>query len=181
MENLSDVDDTPLAQAALCAPAMRRSGPSGGAPRAQQGDQPGQPGHPFRAEQGSGSGGVGWTANGSGSGDDGASADSAAGAAPTELIFRLERRGQGWAEEIFPHLVVENRPINKPSRDRPRSTQPDPWQASCRSAVFVNLGSLSLRAAPEYIASICSDSQESAYSFSLLPRPACCSLLKRLS
>ena len=28
----------------------------------------------------------------------------------TELIFRLERRGQGWGEAVFPSLVVEERP-----------------------------------------------------------------------
>ena len=45
--------------------------------------------------------------------------------ASTELIFRLERRGEGWGEEIFPHLVIERRPIKK--RDRNRSSRPPPW------------------------------------------------------
>lgn len=46
----------------------------------------------------------------------------------TELIFRLERRGEGWGEEIFPHLVVEQRPwITTAKRDRNRSTRPKPW------------------------------------------------------
>ena len=30
----------------------------------------------------------------------------------TELIFRLERRGIGWGEEMVPHVVVEHRRIN---------------------------------------------------------------------
>lgn len=30
---------------------------------------------------------------------------------PTELIFKLERRGDGWGEEIIPHLTVERRPL----------------------------------------------------------------------
>ena len=46
----------------------------------------------------------------------------------TELIFRLERRGEGWGEEIFPHLVVEQRPwATTAKRDRNRSTRPKPW------------------------------------------------------
>lgn len=46
----------------------------------------------------------------------------------TELIFRLERRGEGWGEEIFPHLVVEQRPlVTTAKRDRNRSTRPKPW------------------------------------------------------
>ena len=46
----------------------------------------------------------------------------------TELIFRLERRGEGWGEEIFPHLVVEQRPWTAtPKRDRNRSSRPNPW------------------------------------------------------
>lgn len=46
----------------------------------------------------------------------------------TELIFRLERRGEGWGEEIFPHLVVEQRPWTKTKkRDRNRSSRPKPW------------------------------------------------------
>lgn len=46
----------------------------------------------------------------------------------TELIFRLERRGEGWGEEIFPHLVVEQRPwTDTKKRDRNRSSRPKPW------------------------------------------------------
>ncbi|DBA84918.1 TPA: hypothetical protein ACH3X1_005930 [Trebouxia sp. C0004] len=46
----------------------------------------------------------------------------------TELIFRLERRGEGWGEEIFPHLVVEQRPwTSAAKRDRNRSSRPKPW------------------------------------------------------
>lgn len=48
--------------------------------------------------------------------------------ASTELIFRLERRGEGWGEEIFPHLVVEQRPwTDSKRRDRNRSSRPKPW------------------------------------------------------
>ncbi len=47
----------------------------------------------------------------------------------TELIFRLERRGDGWGEEIFPHLVLEQRPLEPPRRRlRKRSSRPDPWE-----------------------------------------------------
>lgn len=37
---------------------------------------------------------------------------------PTELIFKLERRGDGWGEEIIPHLTVENRPIEPAGKAR---------------------------------------------------------------
>lgn len=50
------------------------------------------------------------------------------GKGSTELIFRLERRGEGWGEEIFPHLVVEQRPwTTTAKRDRNRSSRPKPW------------------------------------------------------
>jgi hypothetical protein len=47
----------------------------------------------------------------------------------TELIFKLERRGFGWGEEIFPSLSVEQRPLQTTAkrRDRDRSTGPRPW------------------------------------------------------
>ena len=32
---------------------------------------------------------------------------------PTELIFKLDRRGYGWGEEIIPFLTVENRPVKR--------------------------------------------------------------------
>ena len=55
--------------------------------------------------------------------------------ASTELIFRLERRGEGWGEEIFPHLVIERRPIKK--RDRNRSSRPPPWTViHCQACTF---------------------------------------------
>jgi hypothetical protein len=51
----------------------------------------------------------------------------------TELIFRLERRGDGWGEEIFPHLVLEQRPLEPPRRRvRKRSSRPDPWEVCPR-------------------------------------------------
>ena len=51
----------------------------------------------------------------------------------TELIFRLERRGDGWGEEIFPHLVLEQRPLEPPRRRlRKRSSRPDPWEVRRR-------------------------------------------------
>jgi len=34
---------------------------------------------------------------------------------PTELIFKLERRGYGWGEEIIPYLTVEKRPVKRKS------------------------------------------------------------------
>mmetsp|Transcript_6443 Transcript_6443/g.18579 ORF Transcript_6443/g.18579 Transcript_6443/m.18579 type:complete len:900 (-) Transcript_6443:636-3335(-) len=50
---------------------------------------------------------------------------------PTELIFRLERRGQGWGEEILPHLVVEHRVI-EPNRPGPKKgkpgSRPEAWE-----------------------------------------------------
>lgn len=34
---------------------------------------------------------------------------------PTELIFKLDRRGYGWGEEIIPFLTVEKRPVKRNS------------------------------------------------------------------
>lgn len=39
---------------------------------------------------------------------------------PTELIFKLERRGDGWGEEFIPHITVENRPLEPSGRGRRR-------------------------------------------------------------
>ena len=58
----------------------------------------------------------------------GTSQTAKAESSSTELIFRLERRGEGWGEEIFPHLVVEQRPwTSAAKRDRNRSSRPKPW------------------------------------------------------
>lgn len=58
----------------------------------------------------------------------GVSQTAKADSGSTELIFRLERRGEGWGEEIFPHLVVEQRPwTSAAKRDRNRSSRPKPW------------------------------------------------------
>ena len=58
-----------------------------------------------------------------------ASGDDSEQDVPTELIVRLVRHGDGWGEEIFPHIEVENRPLmaKKPIK-RNRSSRPDPWQ-----------------------------------------------------
>lgn len=37
---------------------------------------------------------------------------------PTELIFRLQRRGEGWGEEIIPYITVEQRPIAGKSKSK---------------------------------------------------------------
>lgn len=50
----------------------------------------------------------------------------AAGEGSTQLIFRLERRGDGWGEEILPHLVVEQRPLEK--KKKRAYSRPDPWK-----------------------------------------------------
>jgi hypothetical protein len=42
----------------------------------------------------------------------------------TQLIFRLERRGEGWGEELLPHVVMEERPLKK----KRAYSRPDPWQ-----------------------------------------------------
>ena len=46
----------------------------------------------------------------------------------TELIFKLEKYGSGWGEELLPRLTVEQRPIKKRIRIRNRSSFPDAWQ-----------------------------------------------------
>ena len=50
----------------------------------------------------------------------------------TELIFRLDRRGVGWGEEILPHLTVEQRVLK-----RNRSAQPDPWTVRIQAALLL--------------------------------------------
>jgi hypothetical protein len=43
---------------------------------------------------------------------------------PTELIFKLSRRGYGWGEEIIPHLTVEKRPLKSaPSSKRKKTVE----------------------------------------------------------
>lgn len=41
---------------------------------------------------------------------------------PTELIFRLSRRGYGWGEEIIPHLTVEKRPVKSSASSKRKKT-----------------------------------------------------------
>jgi hypothetical protein len=41
---------------------------------------------------------------------------------PTELIFKLSRRGYGWGEEIIPHLTVEKRPVKGPASVKRKKT-----------------------------------------------------------
>lgn len=50
----------------------------------------------------------------------------------TELIFRLDRNGTGWGEEILPSLTVEHRPVKR-RRERNRSSMPRPWTVRCTS------------------------------------------------
>lgn len=46
---------------------------------------------------------------------------------PTELILQLDKFGSGWGEELFPRASFVQRPIEKKTRIRPRSSLPDPW------------------------------------------------------
>ena len=51
----------------------------------------------------------------------------------TELIFRLERRGEGWGEEIIPHLTVEQRPLTLSAKGRraaAEDAEEDDWAVS---------------------------------------------------
>lgn len=41
---------------------------------------------------------------------------------PTELIFKLSRRGYGWGEEIIPHLTVEKRPVKASASSKRKKT-----------------------------------------------------------
>ncbi|KAL4447914.1 hypothetical protein ABPG75_005133 [Micractinium tetrahymenae] len=62
----------------------------------------------------------------------------AAGEGSTQLIFRLERRGDGWGEEILPHLVVEQRPLEK--KKKRAYSRPDPWKEGSLECYLVELG-----------------------------------------
>lgn len=121
-ENLEQVDHTPMA--AACYPPSATHGSTSGSAQAV-GDVAASL---DAAEQRSGGHGL---ATDCGDGDSG----DGSGTPATELIFRLERRGDGWGEEIFPHLTVENRLLEKRQRIRARSTQPDPWEVSFSTAV----------------------------------------------
>ena len=134
-EDLIGVDDTPMAQLPVAgALPAERSGRHKGTEAPANGSTADEDhytnlrcasevGHLDHHGSNSGS-----HSSGAGRASVGPSPDGAAMPRPTELIIKLERRGVGWGEEIFPHIVVENRPIEKPSRERPRSQKPDPWQ-----------------------------------------------------
>lgn len=141
-EDLDSVDDTPLAPETMqlsastqptTAPScstvdrLRTDTPSAETCREdRQGSLTSDPSQ--QGGHGSSSNGRAGAISGHAVADDSTSQGTAA-ATPTEMIFKLERRGTGWGEEIFPHLVVENRALYKePIRCRTRSTQPDPWQ-----------------------------------------------------
>mmetsp|Transcript_20593 Transcript_20593/g.57143 ORF Transcript_20593/g.57143 Transcript_20593/m.57143 type:complete len:755 (+) Transcript_20593:162-2426(+) len=52
---------------------------------------------------------------------------------PTELIWKLDRRGHGWGEEIIPFVTLEQREIKPPKRrhrvrNRRRDNNPEPWE-----------------------------------------------------
>lgn len=123
-EDLEQVDFTPLAPAASAARAVAdvTAGTS--------------------ADVSASSDSAKWLVDGSEepTADSGGSSDEGDGDQATELIFRLERRGDGWGEEIFPHITVENRPLEKKQRIRPRSNQPDPWEEGSLEEFLAALG-----------------------------------------
>ena len=58
------------------------------------------------------------------------SAPSAPKNADTELVMVLERRGDGWAEEVFPHVAMRRRPVAAAAAAAAsRRSAPDPAQA----------------------------------------------------
>jgi hypothetical protein len=58
------------------------------------------------------------------------SAPSAPKNADTELVMVLERRGDGWAEEVFPHVAMRRRPVAAAAAAATsRRSAPDPAQA----------------------------------------------------
>ena len=86
--------------------------------------------------------------------------------AATELIFRLERRGDGWGEEIFPHLVMEQRPIDAPrKRQRKRDNMPEPWEVRTYPRAWPEPSALILPAQSEprstYISALCPEQDTS--------------------
>ena len=54
-------------------------------------------------------------------------------AGDTELVMVLERRGEGWAEEVFPHVVLERRPVAPSPASTRRAIGPDTAQAYLES------------------------------------------------
>eukprot|EP00803_Ostreobium_quekettii_P004387 evm.model.scf_42.14 EVM.evm.TU.scf_42.14 scf_42:93671-99960(-) len=70
-----------------------------------------------------------------------ASGEEGAGKEPTELIFKLDRRGYGWGEEIIPNVTIERRPIeSKRRRQRNRSKGPNPWEDGSLEQFLVEMG-----------------------------------------
>ena len=61
------------------------------------------------------------------------SSSSSGPSGDTELVMVLERRGEGWAEEVFPHVVLKRRPVAPSSASARRATGPDPAQAYLES------------------------------------------------
>ena len=57
-----------------------------------------------------------------------------------ELVVTLERRGEGWAEEVFPHVVVKRRPAAPPSglSSARRSLAPDSAQSYLVSTLGIS-------------------------------------------
>ena len=143
LEDLEAVDFVPTDGGTTAAAVAAPSAPVGSSSSrtGSSGSSPAPPGShaPSDAATTSGSdggdrsaGNGGWSANGGGRGR--GSADSEDAVAPaTEFVLRLERRGEGWGEEIFPHVVMEQKLVEKPRRDRPRSSQPDPWEVGTMS------------------------------------------------
>jgi hypothetical protein len=70
-----------------------------------------------------------WSSNSaaSTSSPDGGSRSASGKVLPTELIIRLERRGEGWGEEFIPFLTVEQRPIESRARLQ-MAERAEPWE-----------------------------------------------------
>jgi len=43
----------------------------------------------------------------------------------TELVMVLERRGEGWSEEVFPHVVMKRRPVERKARPAAKAAKAD--------------------------------------------------------
>jgi hypothetical protein len=62
------------------------------------------------------------------------------GALDTELVMVLERRGEGWAEEVFPHVVMRRKPIPVSSARAKAKMQKDLAPDSAQSFLTEKVG-----------------------------------------
>ena len=60
----------------------------------------------------------------------------------------LERRGEGWSEEVFPHVVMKRRPVERKARPAAKAAKADTAELTWRSASVFRETTPSRQSAP---------------------------------